>query len=81
MWRISLIAVTLVATGFVITLLSDVQAQRRVYSGRLNIQQLVRRIEQLERRVATIERARSDRNPTKVVMSAEKAKEHVAAAK
>ncbi len=80
MWRIPLTCVMLVSLCLVVASLSDAEAQRRVYGGRLNIQQLVRRIEQLERRVAVLERGQPRQNQPAVLMSVEEAERHVAAA-
>ena len=65
MWRVPSICALLVTSVFVVLTWTSAVAQRRdFYGGRLNAQQLVRRIEQLERRVTLLERARADGPPT-----------------
>ena len=83
MWKFPSICGLLVITSFVVILWSDAEAQRRAYyGGRLNTQQLIRRIEQLERRVTVLERAQpAGQQPEEILMSLEKAEQHLAAAR
>jgi hypothetical protein len=79
MWRVPLICTMLLSVCVVLTRLPDAAAQRRqYYGGRLNTQQLVRRIDELERRVAALEGNRPAKPRVTISMSVERAEQYVA---